>query len=43
VATVAQVASKLGISIHTVKKYLHRAMVQIRRQGWKPAETQEAT
>lgn len=30
----AQAARKLGISIHTVKKYLHRAMVQMRSAGW---------
>lgn len=38
--TYAQAGRKLGISVHTVKKYLHRAMVQMRRAGW-PAQTQE--
>jgi RNA polymerase sigma factor (sigma-70 family) len=30
----AQAAHKLGVSVHTVKKYLHRAMVHMRRTGW---------
>lgn len=34
----AQVAQKLGISVHTVKKYLHRAMVQMRGLGWDSAQ-----
>ena len=28
----AQVAGKLGISVHTVKKYLHRALLQMRSE-----------
>jgi RNA polymerase sigma factor (sigma-70 family) len=30
----AQVAERLGISIHTVKKYLHRALLQMRSAAW---------
>jgi RNA polymerase sigma factor (sigma-70 family) len=30
----AQVAEQLDISVHTVKKYLHRALVQLRHVGW---------
>lgn len=37
----AQIAEKLGISVHTVKKYLHRAMVQMRSAAWDDASRDE--
>ena len=36
----AQIAKKLGISVHTVKKYLHRAMVQLRDANWDRVDQQ---